>query len=107
MKTQQKTVHSLGTSLYYYLLCASTKFAMGLYLTVYINLYITCSQKGETRTALHSLPNVNPNLLCCLAYMHARKTGVHFLFLSTMLSVSILFSLVPRPPIFAFPLHPQ
>ena len=84
MKMQQKTVHSLETNLYYYLLCASTKFAMRLY----INLYVTCSQKGETRTALHSLPNVNHNLLCCLTYMHARKTGVHFLFLSTMLEKS-------------------
>ena len=73
MKTQQTTVHSLGTKLYYYLLCASTKIAMRLYFGVYINLYVTCSQKGETRTALNSFPNVNPNLLCCLAYTYACK----------------------------------
>jgi len=61
----------------------------------YIRLYtsmcmLTCSQKGKSRTALDGFPNVNPNLLCCLAYVHVRKTElsershphtqVHFLF---------------------------
>ena len=72
-----------------------------IFRTVYINSYVTCSQKGETRTALHSLPNVNTNLLCCLAYMHARKTGGS---LSLSEHNATLFSLVPRPPVFA---HPQ
>ena len=84
---------------------------------------LTCSQKGKTRTALDGFPNVNPNLLCCLAYVHVRKTElsersqpctqVHFLFQckpgnNAGLQVYYTYCLASSAPLcLLFHLHPQ